>query len=193
MTETDLPDWVAAAGIDGLNECRRVTEPHWRFWEYRTLNRHRVVAHWSARRGFANLDELGRSVRQMISAHFKAAWWRGLAFGAVVDVVSLNMKGAELEKLVDVRDNAQGTFQWVVVRSSLDPVALGVHTWMEGFLSPAYRSILRGLADSGYRVASVRREKTGATKVLFDLADLGTAVHTLGLRTSMTEEFRNGF
>jgi len=56
----------------------------------------------------------------------------------------------DLKVLVDVRENEKGTLQWVVLVASDARIALGVHTWIEGYLSPVYRDTLQALAKTGY-------------------------------------------
>ena len=62
--------------------------------------------------------------------------------------------------------------QWVVLLSGTDSrTATGVHTWIEGFLSPVYRSILQSLSQSGYTITSVMKEKDGLMRFLTAVAD----------------------
>jgi hypothetical protein len=98
----------------------------------------------------------------------------------------------DLKVLVDVRENSKGTLQWVILVTSDTHVAIGVHTWMETYLSPAYRGILQGLAEAGYRVSSVTRDKDGLMKFLTGVADLEAALSSLGTRKQAFPEFRDG-
>jgi hypothetical protein len=116
-----------------------------------------------------------------------------MAYGAIVEVEHIRVSTEELESLVDVRDNRKGTLQWVILASSVEPSALGVHTWIEGYLSPVYRGVLRRLADSGYEVGSVCRGKDRLMEALTTAADLHTAVRTFGLKRSMWQEFDDKF
>ena len=70
-------------------------------------------------------------------------------------------------------------------------VAIGVHTWIEAFLSPAYRAILLSLENMGCQVNSVRREKDGLMKFLTGVANLDVAIHTLGQKRVAFPEFQN--
>jgi hypothetical protein len=58
--------------------------------------------------------------------------------GVVADVGAIALSPDDLKALVDVRENEQGDLQWVVLVASDVRVALGVHTWVEGYLSPVY-------------------------------------------------------
>lgn len=70
-------------------------------------------------------------------------------------------------------------------------VALGVHTWMEAYLSPVYRNTLRVLEITGYQVSSARKEKDGLLKVLTGVADWNVALRTFGTRRRAFPEFRD--
>ena len=92
--------------------------------------------------------------------------------------------------LVDIRENEKGDVQWVILTASHAQVAVGVHTWVEGYLSPVYREILETLAAEGYKVSSVKREKDGLLKFLTAVADFDTAIRTFGANRTLFPEFR---
>ena len=50
--------------------------------------------------------------------------------------------------------------------------AIGVHTWIEAYLSPAYREILRALAADGYNVTRAVRGQDGLWKFLTEASGL---------------------
>ena len=79
----------------------------------------------------------------------------------------------------------------VILVSSPARLALGVHTWIEAYLSPVYRGILQALAERTYRVASARKDKDGLLKVLTGVADLDVALQTFRARRKAFPEFRN--
>jgi hypothetical protein len=142
-----------------------VAEPDWTYWERRNLNMHRIVGLWTPG-GSIGVEELRVQTRAALGRHFRRAWWRGLAFGVVVEVPELALSASDIVELVDLRENTKGTWQWIVLVSRSKKEGLGVHTWMETYLSPVYRNLLGGLQASGYEVASVRREKDGLMKIL---------------------------
>src|SRR5262249_51214192 len=78
----------------------------------------------------------------------------------------------------DSYENSKGTMQWVVLLSGDGHAATGVHTWVEGFLSPVYRSILQRLQQRGYQITSIRKEKDGLLKFLTSVANGQTAALT---------------
>jgi len=174
----------------GLELRTDLVVPDWTFWELRTFNRHRVVGLFEAHRSFGSVGELDDEIRGVLSREFKRSWWRGIAYGVVVDVSTISLKPDDLKALVDVRENSRGDVQWVVLTAVDRQVAVGVHTWIEAYLTPAYQAILLSLKSAGFRITSVKREKDGLMKFLTGVADLDVAVRTFGQRVAFPE-FQN--
>jgi hypothetical protein len=152
--------------VDGkLSDRGDLSEPSWRFWERRNLNMHRLVGQWSLPRSL-EATELGAEARAAIGRHFRRAWWRGLAWGVVVEVPDIALTPADVKELIDVRENTRGTWQWLVLVSPARKTVLASHTWIEGYLSPVYRGLLGQLQERAFQITSVRREKDGLMKVL---------------------------
>ena len=188
----DLPAIVAAAASPrGLQPRTDLGQPGWMFWELRTINRHRVVGLVTPYRQFVDAHDLEAEIRRVVSHNFKRSWWRGMAYGVVAELGTISLGAEDLKTLVDVRENSRGTLQWVILAAGRARAALGVHTWMEGYLSPVYRGTLQALAATGYAVASAKREKDGMMKVLTGVADLDAALGSLGARTGAVPEFRD--
>lgn len=165
-TGADLDRTLAAAAIAlGLRPRADIDEPGWRFWELRTLNRHRVVA-LDRRATAATPADLAAEVRSAIGRHFRRAWWRGLAFGAVVEVGEVPWAVADLVPLVDAYESHHGVLQWLVVVEPSARRALGVHTWEAVFLSPVYRAALGALAAEGFDLARAVKSKDGVWRFL---------------------------
>jgi hypothetical protein len=191
-TPPDLPSIIASAAMQrGLRPRNDLRESGWTFWELRTLNLHRVVGLLNEYRQFADAHDLGAEIRVVVSRNFKRSWWRGIAYGVVAEVAAISLSPDDLKILVDIRENSKGTLQWVILVASHARVALGVHTWIEGYLSPVYRGTLQTLAETGYQVASVKREKDGLMKFLTGVADLNVALRSLGTRREAFPEFRD--
>ena len=68
--------------------------------------------------------------------------------------------------------------------------ALGVHTWIEGYLGPVYRRIVEQLANAGYRVANARRRKDGLMKFLTSTVDVDVAIGSFGMRRTRFQDFQ---
>ena len=191
-TPLDLRSIVASAAAQRRLAPRDdLVEPGWTFWELRTLNMHRVVGLLHEPREFRDAHDLETAIRGAVARHFKRSWWRGMAYGVVAEATAMSLSADDLKRLVDVRENPQGTLQWVILVSSPARVAMGVHTWMEAYLSPVYRGALQALAARTYRIASVKKDKDGLMKVLTAVADFDVALHSLGTRRQAFPEFRD--
>jgi hypothetical protein len=169
---------TSAVTPKGMQLRSNVPEPGWTFWERRTLNIHRVVGLSRADRRFTDARALDTELRATFARNFTRAWWRGIAYGAVVNVGTLTLTPDDLKILVDEYENEKGTMQWVILLTGDAPKATGVHTWIEGFLSPVYRSVLQALSDSGYQIESVMKEKNGLMRFLTAVADARTRAYT---------------
>jgi hypothetical protein len=130
-------------------------------------------------------------LRDALGGTFKRSWWRGIAYGVVVDVTSVTLTEDDLKTLVDVRENSKGDLQWVILVARDAGVALGVHTWIEAYLSPVYRAVVEILMQSGCKVTSVRREKDGLMKFLTPIADARVTISTFGTQRVAFPEFRS--
>jgi hypothetical protein len=160
----DLAEELSALMEGCLRARGDIPESEWCFWEKRNLNIHRVVGLWTG--GPSSARTIGKETRATLARHFRRAWWRGLGFGAVVEVRDIEGFPEEFRELVDGRENSKGTWQWVVLVSPEHRKAAGLHTWIEGYLSPVYRALLAFLHEQGFEIESVRREKDGLMKVL---------------------------
>jgi len=143
-----------------------IAEPGWTFWERRTLNLHRVVGLTRVGHSVADARTLDAELRGAFARNFKRAWWRGIAYGVVAEVGTLSLAPDDLKVLVDAYENDKGTMQWVILLSDTAAQATGVHTWIEGFLSPVYRDLLGTLSKQGCQITSAMKEKTGLLRFL---------------------------
>jgi hypothetical protein len=60
---------------------------------------------------------------------------------------------------VDVRENEKGTWQWTLLACPAMKVAVGIHTWTSGYLSPVYQSLANHFKSEGYNVGNFKKEK----------------------------------
>lgn len=173
ISPSDLSNAISAfVARRGLTLRTGLDDTGWTFWELRTLNRHRAVGFLGDCRKPADVQQLGSDIRGLVSRNFKRAWWRGFAYGIVAEVQTIACKPADLEGLVDIYENRNGVLQWVILVGVNDGAVVGVHTWMETFLSPVYREILQTLAAAGYRVSTAVKGKDGLLKFLTGVAGL---------------------
>jgi hypothetical protein len=191
-TLLDLTSIIASATVQRELQPRKdLREPGWTFWELRTLNMHRVVGLLHEHREFLDAHDFEATIRRVVSRNFKTSWWRGMGYGIVAEVAVSSLRDNDLKVLVDGRENSKGTLQWVVLVARDARVAVGVHTWMETYLSPVYRNTLQALGATGFQVSSARKEKDGLMKFLTGVADLNVALRSFGTRRQVFPEFRN--
>jgi hypothetical protein len=163
--ETGLVERITALARDRLSDRSDLSEPGWHFWERRNLNLHRVVGLWSRPPAPRAEESDSLPVRAALGRHFRRSWWRGLAFGVIVESDEVLLGPEASKELIDGRENAAGTWQWLVQVAPARKVVVGVHTWIEGFLSPLYRGLLDGLARE-YQVVSLRKDRDGLMRLL---------------------------
>lgn len=145
-------------------------DPAWRVWEHKTLNRHRGVLHWRPAGEAPTFARVADVMRGQAAASFRVSWWRGFAFGALVELPKVPADVDALKGVIDVRDNPKGTWQWTVVVCPPARTAVGIHTWIEGYLSPVYRGLIDLHREQGFEVGSVRKEKDGLMNFLTSIA-----------------------
>ncbi len=144
----------------------------WRLWEYKTFNLHRGVLHWLPAGEPAIGSPLAERVREQVEARFRVSWWRGFGFGVIVESAAIPQDLTAIEASIDIRANGKGTWQWTVFVCPPSRIAIGVHTWVEGFLTSTYRQLIDHYQGSGYTVTSARKEKDGVMRVLTAAASL---------------------
>jgi hypothetical protein len=164
-TGTALVEHVTALARGRLVARDDLAEPGWHYWERRNLNIHRVVGLWSYRGSRLDAQSFAAAVRATLGKHFRRSWWRGLGFGIVVESDDVLLAPEDSRGLIDGRENSQGTWQWLVQLAPRRRAAVGVHNWIEGFLSPMYRGLLDELAREN-QVVSLRKERDGLMRLL---------------------------
>jgi hypothetical protein len=156
-----MPD---SRAIDALVQVRlrrdeARSDREWTVWEHKTLNLHRAVVYWHPGRSHGDYTAAAAEVRRKIAGDFKRSWWRGFAFGAILELPGLPPDLATCEADIDVRDNRKGTWQWSVVVSPTSRVAFGIHTWTHGYLTGVYESLLDHYRTLQFEVGSFKKEK----------------------------------
>jgi hypothetical protein len=122
----------------------------WSIWEHKTFNMHGAVVHWDAENLEPTISDIQKNIRDLIQGQFKVGFWRGFGFGAVIELRDLPDDISGFEKIVDQRDNRNGTWQWTIVIGNKSKKYLSNHTWAKGYLTPVYESLLTRLNSSGY-------------------------------------------
>ena len=172
-TSPELSSMIeTAVARRGLKPRGDINEPGWTFWELRTLNRHRAVGLLKDYRKFADAHDLEGEIRSAMARNFKRSWWRGFAYGVVAELSVIPWSRRDLEPLVNLYESSKGVLQWAILVDLDNRTAIGVHTWLEVYLSPAYREILQALAADGYHVTRAIREKDGLWKLLTGISEI---------------------
>ena len=96
----------------------------------------------------------------------------------MANVGALSVTRDDLKILVDAYENEKGTMQWVILLAGDPREVTGVHTWIEGYVSPVYRAVLQALKERGCQVSSVRKEKDGVLRFLTGVADARAMART---------------
>ncbi|TWT31973.1 hypothetical protein [Blastopirellula retiformator] len=135
-----------------------ISEVAWRLWEKKNLNIHRGVVEWHVDQPFESVHDLATHIRTGVKTEFRPGWLRGFGFGTVLHFQSLSPDFAQICQHIDGRNKKNGVWQWAVLQFDDDKVAIGVHTWMHGYLHPVYESILARLEANGYQCKSTDAE-----------------------------------
>ena len=135
------------------------SDAEWSVWEHKTFNIHRGVLEWRPQNRLEQYSEVTTAVRGKVAETFKRAWWRGFAFGVLVELPQLPSDAADCGTDVDVRENSNGTWQWSLLVCPATKVAVGIHTWTSGYLSPVYQSLVDYFKSEGYNVGNFKRDK----------------------------------
>ena len=142
-----------------LNYDSIKSNAEWSAWEHKTLNLHRGILEWHPQGQVTQYSEITTAVRKKIKETFKGSWWRGFAFGVLAELPLLPKDAASCEMDVDVRNNTQGTWQWILLVCPSTKIGVGIHTWTSGYLSPTYQSLVDHFKSEGYNVGSFKKEK----------------------------------
>lgn len=125
-------------------------EPTWRLWEKKNLNMHRGIIEWFVDPEVKSMDELALQVRRVVKSEFSPGWLRGFGFGTVLHVKNVSEDFAQICDHIDRRNTLKGVWQWAIVLFDDDKVAIGIHTWLHGYLRPVFDSIIQILEEDDY-------------------------------------------
>lgn len=140
-------------------------------WEYKTFNIHRGVLYLCPKFSI-NYSRFAEEVRQKLLSRYKVSWWRGFAFGVVLEVKSIPDDLQTIIDSIDVRNNKKGTWQWVILICHEQKITIAVHTWMAGLLTPVYQEVLKICKSSGYEVKNIKKEKDKVMNFLIKISRL---------------------
>ena len=128
----------------------RIPEFNGEIFYTKNLNVHRCIL-------IADLSETQTVAADQIRAAVErcqpASWFRGMGFGVVLQVNSVEEVGSLYAGAVDIRSRRSGTWQWTILHSNHEKVAQGFHTWTRGITSDVFQAILRKFHAEHYRVS----------------------------------------
>lgn len=125
-------------------------------WRRKTLNIYRGVIETSCSTN--DPATVSEKIRTLVKEEFDPGSFIPFAFGTVLHFESEAPPSEIMASFIDTRARSEGTWQWLVVTNGTTKRAYGVHTWMEGYLTPVYLQILKDLENSGYACSNSARE-----------------------------------
>jgi hypothetical protein len=153
-----------------------VLEKDWRLWEKKSLNIHRGVIDWAISSSYGSIDEIADRIRQGVVTEFNPRRFRGFGFGTILHLKVAPRDFVKICDHIDTRNKRNGVWQWAIVCFDEDQVAIGIHTWLHGYLRPIYESALQELALRGYECQSSDAE---IDQLFVTLAKIGKVCHAL--------------
>ncbi|MBN1911299.1 MAG: hypothetical protein JW818_16265 [Pirellulales bacterium] len=133
-----------------LKKKNAQAEFRWRLWEKKNLNIHRAVIEWVVPDSFKSIDDVAVRVRKGVCEEFRPGRFRGLGFGAILYFDKQPPGFYRFDEHIDRRQRSREIWQWVIAIIEKDRLAVGVHTWLPGYLRPVYDSILAQLSAAGF-------------------------------------------
>ena len=137
-----------------------------RLLEYKTLNRHAAI-YW------LTIDLVNSSsalspgqIRNRVTEITKPNMFRGLAFGVIISAADLPENVDDFFEAIDVRQKERSVWQWTIFRIEEPKIVIGLHTWMQVWLSSVYESYLNNLQSVGFPVERFTRKKGKLMKIL---------------------------
>lgn len=129
--------------------------PDWAIWEKKTINIHRGVIDWNVSSPFESIDQIVGTIRAGVSVEFHPNWFRGFGFGVILHMQDIPADASKICNFIDPRNKRGGVWQWAILSFDGDQRAIGVHTWLHGYLRPVYESALGQLVSQGYECESI--------------------------------------
>jgi len=161
------------------------SDSEWQMWEVKTFNVHRGVLMWRPEAATLSMSNVEEIVRNKVKESFKRSWWRGFAFGVILDLQSIPDGSETINDSIDIRENGKGTWQWTILSISNIKSTVGVHTWVKGWLTPVYEDLMAHYESCGHQVGTFKKEKGKVLELLTTVARLGS-LHDTGVIPEFT-------
>jgi len=101
--------------------------------------------------------EIAGAVRDIVTREFKPGYVVPFAFGTILHFDRASPREADMAPYIDTRARWRDTWQWMIVCDHARKSAFGIHTWMHGYLRPAYEDVLQQLEAQGFTCTSQDR------------------------------------
>ena len=132
-----------------LKKSQKIPELGGEIFFIKNLNIHRCVL--VADLGGANAIS-PEEIRLIVTKHQRASWFRGMGFGVLLAVDSVEPVASRFDAEIDIRNRGKGVWQWTILHSSIERVCFGYHTWTHGFITGIFQDILQRFDTQEYRV-----------------------------------------
>ncbi len=129
-------------------------EPTWRLLQKKSLNIHRGVIECSFGDDFISINELAGRIRTSVKKEFNPSWLRSFGFGAVIHMKTMTEDFLQICHHIDTKNKKDGVWQWAIIIFDDDKVAVGIHTWLHGYLRPVYDSLMVQLMEKNFECQS---------------------------------------
>jgi hypothetical protein len=96
-------------------------------------------------------------VRDIVKREFKPGHFIPFAFGAILHFDGTAPGATDMARHIDTKARWRDTWQWMILCDHFEKKAVGIHTWIHGYLRPVYEDLLKQLEAQGYQCTSQDR------------------------------------
>lgn len=146
-------------------------DDQWQVWEHKTLNIHRGVLVWRPQQALS-WHEMSEAISQQAQVAYKVRRWRGFGFGVIVESPTIPEDIATIDEAIHTQAQSRGTWQWCILVCPPVQTAIGIHTWMRGYLTPVYQELLLHYQTQGFEIGSCKKEKDRLLQFITTIARL---------------------
>ena len=141
-------------------------------WEMKQWMRHAAICRTRTRANSFACSAYVNQTRARINDQCRPNWWRGLAFGTVLEIDELPTDSEAIFDALDVRQRSKTVWQWAIVAIERPRVVIGMHIWMRVALTPIFDSALVGYREEGYEARTFKKDKDALMKFLTTIRGL---------------------
>jgi len=132
----------------------------------KTTNMHRGILDFVASDN-QSVESIETEIRRIVSEVYKINWFRGFAYGVVVQFESPpHFELSNFLGCVDGVNRNDGVLQWIIAIDHSRRTAFATHMWAHGYLHDAFMKTADVAASLNYRVQRTYKEKHAYFKKL---------------------------